>query len=131
MEVNLVVRVTNAQLASTALVVMRLVLVVLVHSVVVMVSVTMAKLALVNVFATTPLSMVSGKVRTAMPAKRTTGQASATKLAIVLDTVTALLEFMVTEVARVTLAGTPLLANLLAELATRRSSSAVQTRSPA
>ena len=129
-EMNLVVHVTNAQLASTALVVTKLVLVVLVLSVVVMVSVMMAKLALVNASATILLSMVSGKERTATPAKRTIGQVSAIKLATVLDTVIAHLEFTATERALVTLVGTQLLANLLVELVTRHSSLVVQTHSP-
>ena len=125
----MVVLVIDVQLASTALVVTKLVLVVLVHSVVVTVSATTAKLALVNASATILPSMVSGKERTAMPAKRTTGQASATKLVIVLDTVTALQEFTVTEAALVISVGTQLLANLLVELVTRHLSSVVRTRS--
>ena len=129
-EMNLVVPVTNAQLASTVLVATKLVLVVLVLSVVVMVSVMMAKLALVNASATILLSMVSGKERTATLAKRTIGQVSATKLATVLDTVTAHLEFTVMELVLVILAGTQLLANLLVELVTRHSSSVVRTHSP-
>ena len=92
---NLVDPVIDVQLASTALVVTKLVLVVLVLSVVVMVSAMMAKLALVNASATILLSMVSGKARTATPARRTIVQASATKLVIVLDTVTAHLEFII------------------------------------
>ena len=129
-EMNLVDPVIDVQLASTALVVMRLVLVVLVLSVVVMVSVMMAKLAPVNASATILLSMVSGKERTATLAKRTTGQASATKRATVLDTVIAHLEFTATERALVILAGTQLPANLLVELVTRHSSLVVQTHSP-
>ena len=121
--VSSVVPATSAPLVSTVLAAIKPALVVLVLFAVVTEIVMMVSLEVVNVCATTQLSMVSGKVSIATLVKMVSTPSSAIKSASVLAMVPAPKVFTVTVLALAISGGTqlPVLLNVL--LATRHSSS--------